>query len=247
LTVVVTLMMGLCIFIVPTFAEVLWDMSDGQEYLPAATQSLLNFSNWITAKRGLNALMIFVFLLTVAYITLYTRFRRRTPDNPRILSRIGDQIKWHIPVFHWFEKTLANLQMTQSLRVGLTAGYPVNTILRNALGLDVNRCYQKRLEKWLNKIEAGDNIAQSAKACGMDKTLAWAMDEKVNKGNAPQILEGLEEVYRNKYNYRKNVLSAACWPLVVLCMGMAVGWIVYAMFIAIISITTVTLQYSMPQ
>jgi type II secretory pathway component PulF len=127
------------------------------------------------------------------------------------------------------------------------AGYPVNTILRNALGLDVNRCYQKRLGKWLERIEAGDNIAQSAKDCGLDKTLAWAMDEKVNKGNAPQILEGLEEVYRNKYNYRRNVLSAASWPLVVLCLGLCVGYVVYAMFMGVFSTITVTLQYTIPQ
>jgi type II secretory pathway component PulF len=246
-TVTLTLMMGLSIFIVPTFSEVLSDMSEGQAYLPAATQSLLNFSNWITGRKGLNATMILLLILCAALFAMYTKSRRRNPEKPRFLSRIGDRIKWHLPVLHWFEKTFGNLYLVQSLRTGLAAGYPVNTILRNALGLDVNRCYQKRLEKWLHKIEAGDNIAQSAKACGLDKTLAWAMDEKVNKGNAPQILEGLEEVYRNKYNYRKNVLSAATWPLVVLCMGLAVGWVVYAMFIAIISITTVTLQYSMPQ
>jgi len=191
--------------------------------------------------------MIFIFLLTVSYITLHIRLRKRTPDSPRFLSGLGDQIKWHIPVLHWFEKTFGNLYLVQTLRVGLAAGYPVNTILRNALGLDVNRCYQKRLKKWLKKIEAGDNIAQSAKACGLDKMLAWAMDEKVNKGNAPQILEGLEEVYRNKYNYRKNVLAAAIWPLVVLCMGLVVGYVVYAMFIAIFSTITVTLQYTIPQ
>ncbi len=113
--------------------------------------------------------------------------------------------------------------------------------------MDVNRCYQKCLKKWLNKIEAGDNIAQSARACGLDKSLAWALDEKINKGNAPQILEGLEEVYRNKYNYRKNVLVAASEPLVILCLGLIVGYVVYAMFMGIFSMITVALQYTIPQ
>jgi type II secretory pathway component PulF len=247
LTVAFTLLTGLCIFIVPTFSEVLSDMSDGQAYLPAATQFLLNFANWMTARKGLNAILILLSGLCFVLLTMYIRSRRRTPEKPRFLSRLGDRIKWHTPVLHWFEKTFGNLYLVQSLRVGLVAGYPVNAILRNALGLDVNRCYQKRLEKWLHKIEAGDNIAQSAKACGLDKTLAWAMDEKVNKGNAPQILEGLEGLYRNQYNYRRNVLSAASWPLVVLCMGLVIGWVVYAMFIAIVSILNVTLQYTIPQ
>ncbi len=247
LTVLFTVTMGLMIFIVPTFSEVLSEMSDGQARLPYATQTLMEISSWMLGRKGLNALMILVSLLTVAYVTLHIRFRRRNPESPRFLSRIGDRIKWYIPVWHWFEKTFANLQLAQSFRVGLIAGYPVNIVLRNTLGLDVNRCYQKRLKKWLTKIEAGDNIAQSAKSCGLDKTLSWAFDEKVNKGNTPQILEGLEEVYRHQYNYRKNILNAVSWPLVILCLGLLVGWIVYAMFIAIISMTTVALQYTIPQ
>lgn len=246
LTVLFTIMIGLSMFIVPTLAEVLWDISEGQAYLPATTQSLLNFSSWITGRHGLNATIILLGALCITLFIMYIRFRRRTPEKPRFLSRIGDRIKWYLPVFHWFEKTFGNLYLIQSLRTGLIAGYPINIILRNALGLDVNVCYQKRLETWLEKIEAGDNIAQSARACGLDKTLAWAMDEKVNKGNAPQILEGLEEVYRNKYNYRRNVLSAASWPLVVLFLGLCVGYVVLAMFLGVFSTITVTLQYTVP-
>lgn len=246
LTVVFTIMMGLSIFIVPTFSEVLLDMSDGQAHLPAATQSLLNFSSWLIGRKGLNAIMILLVALCVTLFIFYIRFRRRTPEKPRFLSRLGDRIKWHTPVLHWFEKTFGNLYLVQTLRTGLTAGYPVNTILRNALGLDVNRCYQKRIERWLKKIESGDNIAQSARDCRLDETLAWAMDDTVNRGNVPQILEGLEEVYRNQYNYRKNVLSAASWPLVVLGLGLTVGYVVYAMFIGVFSTITVSLQYTIP-
>ena len=202
-TVLFAITIGLSVFIIPTFVEVLSDISDGQAHLPAATQSLLAFSNWIAGRNGLNAMMVLLPALCVTLFIIYIRFRRRTPEKPRLLSRIGDRIKWYTPVLHWFEKTFGNLSLVQSLRVGLVAGYPVNTILRNALGLDVNRCYQKRLEKWLHKIEAGDNIAQSAKDCGLDKTLCWAMDETVHESNTPQILESLEAIYRNKYNYRR--------------------------------------------
>jgi type II secretory pathway component PulF len=247
LIIVITVMMALTIFIVPTFAEVLADMSDGQAGLPAATQSLLDFSSWMMGSKGLNGLLVVLIFFCITSFAMYIRCRNRTPQKPRFLSRLGDRIKWYTPVLHWFERTFGNLYLVQSLRIGLIAGYPVNTILRNALELDVNRCYQKRVGKWLIKIEAGDDIAQSAKACGLDKTLAWAFDEKVNKGNTPKILEGLEEVYRNQYNYRKNVLAAASEPLVILCLGLIVGYVVYAMFMGIFSTITVTLQYTIPQ
>ena len=247
LTIAFFIMMGLAIFIIPTFSEVLSDMSEGQARLHAATQSLLDFSNLIMNNQGINAALIFLLGLCVIFFIMYTRFRRRDPEKPRLLSRLGDRIKWLTPVLHWFEVTFGNLSLVQSLRVGLTAGYPVNTILRNTLGLDVNVCYQNRIKKWLNRIETGDDIAQSARDCGLDKKLAWAFDDKINKGNTPQILEGLEELYRCQYNYRKNVLVAASEPLMILCLGTAVGYVVYAMFMGVFSTITVTLQYTIPQ
>ncbi|MEN8128237.1 MAG: type II secretion system F family protein, partial [Planctomycetota bacterium] len=164
LIVISSIMTGLSIYIIPTFSEVLYDMSEGQASLPAATQSLLDFSSWMIGRKGLNALLVLTLFFWVIAFLIYSRFRRRTPCSPHFLSLIGDRIKWYTPVLHWFEKTFGNLYLVQSLRVGLLAGYPVNIILRNASGLDVNRCYQERLQKWLKKIEAGDNIAQSAKA-----------------------------------------------------------------------------------
>lgn len=246
LTFVFTIMLALAYYIIPTLAEILTDMSDGQASLPRATRSLLSFSNWLKGGHGSNILIILMTIICLWLFILYLRLRKRTPDAPRFLSRVGDWIKWHTPVLHWFEKTFGNLHLVQSLHVGLVAGYPVNTVLRNALALDVNRCYQKRLGKWLDKIEAGDDIAESAQAAGLDKTLAWAMDEKVNKHNAPAILESLEEVYRNNYNHRKNMLAMATSPLMVLGLGLTVGWVVYAIFIAMVSMLTTMLPSTIP-
>ncbi len=247
LVIAFTVVMGLTIFIVPTFADVLGDMSDGQASLPAITQTLLDFSNWMTARNGVNALLVFSLFLLVIVFVMHIRFRRRTPEEPRFLSRLGDRIKWFTPVLGWFEKTSGNHNLVRALRIGLIAGYPVNTILRNVLGLDVNACYLGCIKNWLNKIESGDNIAQSARSCGLDKTLAWAFDDTINKGNTPQILEGLEDVYRSKYNYRKNVLASASWPLIILGMGLIVGYVVCAMFMGTFSILTVTMQHVIPQ
>jgi type II secretory pathway component PulF len=240
-------MMGLAIFIIPTFAEVLKDMSDNQGTLPAATQSLVDISNWLTGRSGLNALFVAVVVFGLLNFGLYLRFRQRRPQRPRLLSRLGDRIKWYTPILHGFEKTLGNLRLVQTLRVGLNAGYPVNVILRNALGLDVNSCYRNRIEQWLNRIEAGDPIAASARAGDMDASLAWAFDETVNKGNTPQVLDGLENIYRSTYNYRKNILASASWPLSILGLGLIVGYVVYAMFIGMIGILITTLQYTLPQ
>ncbi len=247
LTVGFTVTLALMYFIVPTFAEVISDVSDGTAGLHPATQNLLNIAHWFKGNNGANILFVVLPMLYITCVVIYVRFRRRNPNCPRFLSRLGDRIKWCLPVYRWFEKTFCNMHLARTLRIGLSTGYPINTILHNSLGLDVNFCYRKRIEKWLKKIEAGGDIAQTARQCGFEKTIAWAFDETVNKGNAPQVLEHLETVYRHQYNYRRNMLSAAGGPFVILGIGLCVGYIVYAMFMGAFGILITMLQNTIPQ
>jgi type IV pilus assembly protein PilC len=73
------IVMGLMIFIVPTFAEVLTDMSDGKAGLPPLTQMLLDISGWLTARKGLNAGMViaapFVFKFILKVVRQFQKGR----------------------------------------------------------------------------------------------------------------------------------------------------------------------------
>ncbi|MCK5000411.1 MAG: type II secretion system F family protein, partial [Anaerohalosphaera sp.] len=117
LTFMFSIMIGLSIFIVPTFAEVLWEMSEGKGALPAATQLLLELAKWILGRQGLNALTVVAIPSVIIFFSMYIKFRRRHPSNPGFISRIGDWIKWHTPVWHWFEKTFSNLYLVQIFHV----------------------------------------------------------------------------------------------------------------------------------
>jgi type II secretory pathway component PulF len=237
---------GLAVFIVPTFSEVLSDMSDGKTQLPASTQYLLEFARYLMGRKGLNAFFITVPMAAVIIYVFTRGFRRRKPQQPGLLSRLEDWLKWHLPVLHWFERTYSQLQLTELLIVGLNAGYPVNITLRNARSLDVNHCLRKLIETWLAQIEQGEKIAIAAHKAGFDKPLAWAFDDSVNKGNTPLILESIEEVYRSRYSYRLNILNSVGCPLMVLSIGLIIGWVVYALFMGAFSILFLTIQNVMP-
>lgn len=239
------IVLGLCIFIIPTFAEVLNDMSGGRESLPASTQFLLNISQYLIQP----SVILLIVLLTLFGLTIggYAFNRPRRPERPRLMSRLGDWIRWHTPVLHHFER-LRSLQRTiQGLRTGLVAGYSFDVIVRQTLVLDVNGCFRAKLRRWLGRIESGQPIADSAAACGLGRTLAWALDEKVNKGNTPELLAMLEEIYRNRYHYRLNIVHSIVWPFVIVGMGGCVGFVAYAMFIAMVTmLTAVMIDYTIP-
>ncbi len=233
------IIMGLALFIVPTFAEVLNDMSDGQAGLPKITQILLNSSMWIKGRNGLNFLFILVLPLIPVIVLSQPRRRRHGVKGPTLLSRLSDWLKWHLPIMHGFERSYSQLQLIETLKVGLRSGYPFNAILQNTLGLDMNLCYRKQIGSWLEAVEQGSNISDSARRCGIGGMLAWALDDSLNKGNAPLIFESMEAVYRSRYNYRLNLVNSVICPLMVIALGCGVGFVVTAMFLPMVKIIQV--------
>ena len=238
--------LGLMQFVIPKFQAVMTEMMD-EAQLPAATRVLLSIVNYVVYQKVPVFWGVLAFIVFVAVpLSIRIRFRVRRPEKPYLLSRIGDFIRWHLPVVRWFEKNYSLVQVVELLRLSLNAGCTVNDAITNTLGLDVNNCFRKRLQKWLAKVEAGDNIATAAKETKLGRPLAWAFDERVNQGNTLEILETLESFYRSNYSYRVNLARFIIWPGVTIIMGAMVGFIVYAIFSPLVAMVNYTASLVTP-
>lgn len=217
-------------FVIPTFKVALEEMIEGAK-LPAATRFLIEMTNFVAYEYALliwPALILFV--IAIIIIAIRSKFRPRRPEKPYLFSRMGDFMKWHLPVLHNFEKNYSLVQIVELLQLSLNAGCAVNEAIENTLGLDVNNCFKKRLRRWLKKVERGDNIATAIRESRLGSPLAWAFDEKVNQGNTPAILETLESFYRTNYSYCVNLARFIMWPCIILFTGAVVGFVIYAIF-----------------
>jgi type II secretory pathway component PulF len=229
LTVMFFIVLGLLRVVIPQFSVVLVEVFEGS--LPLATRILVGTGQFVTYGIGLSGWVVLAFIaLVIACLSIRVRFRPRRTEKAYLISRIGDFIKWHLPIVHWFEKNYAMVQAVELLRLSLNAGCTVNDAIANTLRLDVNNCFRKKLRKWLIKVERGYNISASARESGLGNTLAWAFDDKVNQANAPAILETLESFYRWNYSYRVNLARFIMWPCIVITIGLMVGFIAYAFF-----------------
>ena len=238
--IVITLMffiiLGVMTFIIPQFSANLEEMFDGEK-LPAITRVLMDIMKFIVFDYGwLFGILSLVIILIVIPASIYFRFRARRPDEPYLLSRIGDFIKWYLPVLHWFERNYSMVQVVAMLRLSLNAGCPVNDAIKNTIDLDVNNRFRKRLIKWHQEVERGENISAAARNSKLGSALAWAFDEKVNQGNTLTILETLEGFYRSNYSYSVNLARFIIWPCIILCMGIVVGFVVLAIFLPSVAI-----------
>lgn len=237
-------MLGLFIFILPTFAEILSDTSDGEVGLPGPTQFLLDIANFMTSNKGLPALLIFIGLILLSQVSLLLSRKRRRPGTT--LTSLSDAIKWRLPLQGWFERNYSQLLLVEYLRAAFRAGLPVNEALRDALVLDLNSVYKQRVRRWIDKIENGVSLSDAARRAGMGPTLAWAFDEGLNRQNLPELLAMIEETTRGNYDYRANILRSILWPVVIVLLGMIIGFFVYAFFLPMVQMIYITMEYSMP-
>ena len=223
------ILMSVMKFVIPSFKNVLQEMVG--EGLPVATEVLLNISRFISNDFGwLIWWLLVLIILVLVPVSIFTRLRPRRPQKPYLFSRIGDYIKWHLPVLHWYETNYSMVQVVELMRLSLNAGYTVDDTIENTLELDVNNCFRKRLKKWLQRVKQGDNISTAVTESKLGSALAWAFDEQVNQGNTLSILETLESFYRSNYSYYVNLARFIMWPCLTLIMGAMVGFVVYAIF-----------------
>jgi type II secretory pathway component PulF len=224
------ILLGLMTFVMPSFITELNEMAVPAK-LPQATRILIETTRFVSYRYAwlIWFLLVLVVIVILPY-SIYVRFRPRRPHEPFLLSRIGDYIKWHLPVLHSFEKNYSLVHVVELLRLSLNAGCPVNEAVENTLELDINNCFKRRLRKWLERVERGENIAAAIKESRLGSPLAWAFDEKVNQGNTLSILEALESFYRSNYSYVVNLARFIMWPCLILCMGLIIGFVVYGIF-----------------
>jgi type II secretory pathway component PulF len=122
------------------------------------------------------------------------------------------------------------------LRLSLNAGCTVNEAIANTLHLDINECFKRKLREWLDRVERGDDIGQSAQQCGLGNAMAWAFADISNHRNTIGILESLELAYRWGYNRAAALARFIIGPCETICLGLMVGFIVYAVFAPIVAI-----------
>ena len=223
---------GLVRFVVPPFKSVMEEMTEGQ--LPLVTRMLVRITEpFISGDAPL--LLLLGGAMSISGLCVYGAWRRRRPEQPYLLSQLGDWLKWHLPILHWFERNRALAQVVGLLRISLNAGCPVNEAIRSTLQLDVNLCFHRYLACWLELVERGEPIGGSARRCGLGNALAWAFDGGADTGNTPAVLEMLEAHYRSNYSYRVNLARFVLWPVVIIMLGIAVGFVVFAVFSAVVA------------
>ena len=227
------IVMGLMIFIIPTFAEVLKDMSDGKAELPGLTRSLLIASEWLQGRKGLNAGIV----LTVPFI-LMGLFRLAKQFH---ITRYGiDWLGLHLPVMSKVVYKTTVARWTRTLATLIGAGVPILEALNITRETTDNEIYVRMLGKVHTAIRQGDTFANPLRQSKtVDSIVVNMVDVGEETGDLDKMLMKVADNFDEDADVLVSAMMSMLEPILIVFLGGIVGTIVIAMFLPMITMINV--------
>ncbi|HUW81782.1 MAG TPA: type II secretion system F family protein [Phycisphaerae bacterium] len=220
---------GALYFVIPKFRHI---FADFDIELPAVTLFIIGIGDHLQFGTGIAPLII----LVAAILGIYVTFRPRRPAKPRLLSLVGDGIKWSLPGWRTMQEATGMVWIIRILRLGLAAGESLDRAARQAAEVDVNMGLRKRVGRWADSMEKGVSPHEAARAVGLDDLFVQTLHTGSRDGSMEVAMRYAEQYYAAKSVHWLMIVGQAAWPFVVLAMGLMVGTFALAMFTPLVAL-----------
>ena len=220
------IVVGLVTFIVPQFIDI-FKAFDNTE-MPAATQMLINVSNFMTSKYGLPMIIGGI----IGFKILFGRFKKT-----RFGKRLVDKYKMKVPVFGKLSHQIGVARFTRTLATLLTSGVPILQALETVAHAIDNETFADVIMNARARIREGDSIGEPLEKSKLFPPMVVQMITIGEEtGALDQMLGKVADFYEAEVETQLESLSAALEPIMICMLGAIVGFIVIAMFMPFIAI-----------
>ncbi len=216
----------LLVKVVPTFAGIYTSFN---HELPAMTKALINMSNLLQHNLlGVIAgAIVFGFLLNRAYNT----------DKGRLYI---DSFVLKMPIFGDIIRKVAIARFSRTLSILLQTGVPILESFDIVGKSSGNRVIEGVIETVKENVREGESIATPLLKSGVFPPMVTRMISIGEKsGQLEKMLTKIADFYDDQVDTAVNGLTSIIEPLIIGVLGIVVGFIVIALFMPIISITTI--------
>ena len=222
-TVAAAILVVIMLFVVPAFEKMFADI--GQS-LPAPTQLLLSTSQ---------AIQKYWFLLPGIPIVLIFSMKMiaRTERGGKAL----DAFKLKMPVFGNIIKKYSVARFCRTLGTLIASGVPILEALRIVRDAVGNIIISNAIEDVHGSIREGDTIADPLRASGIfDELLVNMIDGGEETGERDKMLMKIADNYEADVDVAVEGMSSLLEPVLIVGMGLVVGFIVVSLFLPLVSI-----------
>ncbi len=209
-------------FVIPTFVEMFKDIDQA---LPGPTQFLIGINNFLRTKQ---ALLIPVVL--VVLIGLFKLLQRTRKGGAAI-----DKMKLKVPIFGPLIQKLVVARFSRTLGTLISSGVPILQALSITKETAGNIVVSRAIGNVHDSIREGETIAGPLEDSGVFPPLVTSMIAVGEEtGNLDQMLVKVADTYDDEVDTAVAGLASTMEPLLIIFMGLIVGFIVVAMFIPLI-------------
>jgi len=223
ITIATLILIAIFIYVIPSFEKTFRGMN---VELPGSTQLLMAM-----AKTMQN----FWFLIPGIPIVLFVAYKLIRMSSKGAYAT--DFLKLHIPVFGQIISKSSVSRFCRTLGTLISSGVPILealSIIRNTTG---NEVVSRAVTDVHASIREGDTIAEPLKNSGVfDDMVVNMIDVGEETGELDKMLIKIADNYDNEVDVLVSSLMSLLEPVLIICLGIIVGFIVISLFYPLISL-----------
>jgi len=214
------------IFVIPKLLSM---YSEFNAELPLPTKILIGISNFVIKYWFLTlGLLVFIVYLYRSY--------RKTPEG-RLKT---DEILYKIPIFGPIERQIALTEITRTLSLMVGAGVSILEGLSITSEVVNNRVLSDALKDAAKMVEKGFPIAYSF--AKHPEAFPFILSQMVSvgeeTGKMEDVLKKVSHIFEVESDQKVKTLTAAVEPLIMVVLGLGVGFMVIAIILPIYNLTS---------
>ncbi len=227
MSVAVLVVIFLMVKVVPTFRDVF--ASFGAK-LPAPTQFLIDVSDFLASKKSF---IIVVFLVAVWFAVSMYRKTKAGAYN-------WDMMILKIPIFGILARKAAVAKFARTLGTLIKSGVPIMDALETVAKTSGNLVLEKAVSNARDSVSEGKTLTQPLKE---SKVFPPMVTQMINVGEETGALDAMlnkiADFYEAEVDAAVEGLTSIIEPILIVFLGVTIGFIVVAMFMPMFSIGNV--------
>lgn len=213
------------IFVIPKMTSLYQEFGSD---LPLATRILVNVANFVSHN---------IWLLPVFLISLFVGFSfiRKTPEGREKI----DQLKLRLPIVGPLLKATLLTEITRTLATLLGTGVPLVDSLKVIGEAAGNEIFRRGLEQAAEAVEKGSPLSEALSGnSAFPPIIAQMIATGEQTGKLDEILFNVSKYFETEAEQKVKGLTSAIEPLIMIVLGLGVGFLVIAIILPIYNLTS---------
>jgi len=223
----VAIVSGIMVIVIPKFKDIFLDFDTT---LPAVTTVLLGASDWFVhgMPPGWAVVLLGPFVVLAAFKLV------RSSSGGQYAS---DFVVLRLPGLGNLVKKTSIARFTRTLGTLISAGVPILEAINITKETSGNAIYARALGKVHDSIREGESFAGPLRASGVcDALVVNMIDVGEETGELDKMLMKIADNYEEEVDVAVGGLVSLVEPMMVICLGGVVGFIVLALFMPLVSL-----------